>query len=204
MRRVSRIARSGGGARLVRLGRSFVAVALCAQLAHGVLYESVLPRAGAHGYLSWYVPLLAVAVAAAIALIPASATTRPTGARRSFTSLLPEREPGRAVRDVFRLTVASGCYLLVQESVERTLASGGFGIAGFSALGWIALVLALFAAATGVVALERTLAVIVVRRSRETFRHRPMPVLRHSALGMRPRLSPLAVHGALRAPPLTV
>ena len=179
-------------------------MALCAQLAHGVLYESVLPRAGAHAYLSWYVPLLAVAVAAAIALIPASAGTPGAGSRRSVVSLLPERRPGRALRDVVRLAVAAGCYLLVQESVEQSLATGGFHVAGFTALGWVALALALVAAATGVVAFERTLTELVVRRARPAHGRRETGTLSPRAIVVRPRLRPLAVHGALRAPPLTV
>jgi hypothetical protein len=189
---------------LIQLGRSFVAVALCAQLAHGVLYESVLPRAGAHGYLSWYLPLLGVAVAAAIALVPSSAGVSASGGRRSLAALLPERRPGRAVRDVFRLTAASGCYLLVQESLERTFAGGGLHVAGFSALGWIALVLALVAAATGVVAVERTLVELAVRRVSGAGSRRASSTHWSRTAAVRTRLRPLAVHGALRAPPLTV
>jgi hypothetical protein len=187
---------------VIRLGRSFVAVALCAQLAHDVLYQSVLPRTGAHAYFSWYLPVLAAAVMAALVALPASVADRLRGSR-SFASLLPERRPGNAVRDVVRLALASALYFVVQESLERSAELGSFHVASFGALAWLVLVLALLVAAASIVALERRLADLVVRRTRPRLpRSSGISWSRTRKIGERPR--PLAVHGGLRAPPLTV
>ena len=200
---VSSEARSGVARAVIRLARSFVAVALCAQLAHAVLYQSVLPRTGPHAYFSWYLPALTAAVIAALVALPASVRERGVEARRSLGSLLPERRPGRAVGDVCRLALASGVYFLVQESLERTAESGSFRFVGLGALSWLTLALALAVAALAVVTLERTLADLVVRFGRPRL---PRAVKTQwtttPATGARPR--PLTVHGALRAPPLTV
>jgi hypothetical protein len=195
---------AGSSRQLVDLGRSFVAVAVCAQLAHGVLYESVLPRAGAHDYLSWYVPTLALAVVAALGLLPLTLERHVAGSGgRSLARVLPERIPGRAARDIARLTIASAGYLFVQETFERTSLSGTLRVASFSPLAWIAIALALVLAATVVVALERTLTAIVLGR---TFLPR-WPVQRSAgrrSVGQTViRRRPQAVHGGLRAPPVT-
>ena len=181
--------------------RSFVAVALCAQLAHGVLYQSVLPRAGSHGYFNWYLPALTVAVVAGLVALPASIAAG--AGRRSFSSLLPGRRTGRARCAVVRLAFASGVYVLVQESLERSAELGGVQVASFGLLAWLTLALALVVAAAAVVGLERTIADLVVSLTRT-----PLP--RAEATTWVPvedvvrRRRPLTVHGALRAPPLTV
>jgi hypothetical protein len=183
----------------IGLARSFVAIALCAQLAHAVLYQSVLPRTGPHGYFSWYLPSLTAAVVVALVALPASIAAGALGRRRS---LLPERRPGRAFRDVCRLAVVSGAYYFVQESLERSAESGSFRFVGLGALSWLTLVLVLIVAAVAVVALERTLADLVVHLSRVRLpRAGTTRWARLSTTGGRRR--PLTVHGALRAPPLT-
>ena len=50
---------------LLRLGP----VALCALTAHAVLYRSLLPEDGVHGYFGWYEPLIAFLSAASAAVI---------------------------------------------------------------------------------------------------------------------------------------
>jgi predicted outer membrane lipoprotein len=188
---------------VIRLARSFVAVALCAQLAHAVLYQSVLPRTGPHAYFSWYLPALTAAVVAALVALPVSVRERGEEARRSIVLLLPQRRAGRAVGDVWRLALASGVYFFIQESLERTAESGSFRFVGLSALSWLTLALTLVVAAFAVITLEHTLADLVVRPDR---RRLPRAARTQSttipATGPRPR--PLTVHGALRAPPLTV
>jgi hypothetical protein len=198
---VSTGSRTGVARVVIGLARSFVAVALCAQLAHAVLYQSVLPRSGPHGYFSWYLPAVAAAVVAALAALPSSSASV-SGRRRSFATLLPERRPGRAVHDVVRLALASGVYFLIQESLERIGEPGIFHLASLSPLAWLALVLALVVSAVAVVALERTLVDLVVRLAEPRILRAVAtrwPRLRHD--GPRPR--PLTIHGALRAPPLT-
>jgi hypothetical protein len=188
---------------VIGLGRSFVAVALCAQLAHGIVYQSVLPRTGAHAYFSWYLPVLAAAVMAALVALPASVDADGLRGSRSFASLLPERRAGHTVRDVARLALASALYFLVQESLERSAELGGFHVATLGTLSWLALVLALLVAAASVVALERTLADLAVRHARPRVRRSAgVSWSRTREIGARPR--PLAVHGGLRAPPVTV
>jgi hypothetical protein len=201
---VSAVGRAGIAAAVIGLGRSFVAVALCAQLAHGVLYQSVLPRTGAHAYFSWYLPVLAAAVMAALVALPASVAADGLRGSRSFASLLPERRPGHAVRDVVRLALASALYFVVQESLERSAELGSFHVASFEPLAWLVLLLALLVAAASIVALERTLADLVVRRTRPRLpRSSGISWSRTREIGAaRPR--PLAVHGGLRAPPVTV
>lgn len=188
---------------MICLGRSFVALALCAQLAHGVLYQSVLPRTGAHAYFSWYLPVLAAAVVAALVALPASVAADGLRGSRSFASLLPERRAGHAVRDVARLALASAMYFLVQESIERSAELGGFQVAHFGVLAWLVMALALLVAAASVVALERTLADLVVRRARPRL-PRSSGTSWSRTRGIVLRRRPLAVHGGLRAPPLTV
>jgi hypothetical protein len=200
---VSALRRADIAAAVIRLGRSFVAVALCAQLAHGVLYQSVLPRTGAHAYFSWYLPVLAAAVVAALAALPASVAADGTRGSRSLAALLPERRPGRAARDVLRLAIASAVYFVVQESLEHSAELGSFQVARVGALAWLVLVLALLVAAASVVALERTLSELVVQRvPPRTPRSSGTSWPSGREIGARPR--PLAVHGGLRAPPLTV
>jgi hypothetical protein len=194
-----------GVAALARLGRSCAAVALCAQLAHVALYGSVLPHVGAHGYLGWYLPVLAVTAAVILAALPASLTCGVVAnGRRSFGALLPARRHERIVPVVLRLAVASGAYLLLQESFERTAESGSLQAASFSPLTWVGLAFALVLAAAVVVALERSIACLVVRLAT---RMRSRGTVESTLLGTMqrlPRLRPLAVHGALRAPPASV
>ena len=187
---------------MIRLARSFVAVALCAQLAHAVLYQSVLPRTGPHAYFSWYLPALTAAVVAALVALPASARETGVEVRRSSVSLLPARRAGRAVGDVCRLALASGVYFLVQESLERTAESGSFRFAGLSALSWLTLALTLAVAAVAVITLEHTLADLVRPARPRLPRAARTQWTTIPATGA--RLRPLTVHGALRAPPVTV
>jgi hypothetical protein len=197
--------RAGTVRTLIGLGRSIVAAAFCAQLAHAVVYGSLLPTAGVHGYLIWYVPTLAVASVVALALVPASiAASALASGRRSFGAILPERRPGRAARDVFRLALSAAVFFFVQESLETTAETGGIQVATFPPLTLLVLVLVLVLVAAAVVAVERTLEDLAERfgvtarpraRLHWTWTRRVCAVARPH---------PLAVHGGLRAPPVTV
>jgi hypothetical protein len=190
---------------LIGVGRATVAAALCAQIAHAAVYGSLLPTAGAHGYLIWYVPTLTVVSGAALLFVPASiaANAVATG-RHTFGAILPERHPGRAARDVVRLALAAGALFLVQESAERTVETGALRVATFAPLDFLVLALALVLAAVGVVAAERMLEELAGRLG-VTPQARAMVTstwVRRSWTTARPQ--PLSVHGGVRAPPVTV
>ena len=190
---------------LIGLGRALVAAALCAQLAHAVVYGSLLPTAGEHGYLTWYAPALGVVSLAALLLVPGSiaASALSTG-RRSFRAVLPERRAGRAARDIVRLALASGAFFLIQESVERTAETGSIRVATFAPLSFLVLALALVLAAVVVVAAERTLEELAERfcvTARPSAMRDSTWTRRVCAIA---RPGPLSVHGGLRAPPVTV
>jgi hypothetical protein len=204
---VSRSSRASGATTFVRLsvrlGRATVAAALCAQATHVVVYGSLLPTAGAHGYLTWYLPVLAVLSIVALVLVPASLAANASG-RRFLPAVLPERAPGHQVVDVARLTFSSGAFLLAQESLERSVGTGGLHIASFEPFSWLILVFVLVLSAAAVVAIEHTLDALadrltVVAPGREKIRSTwasktARPVRRH----------PLSLHRGLRAPPLAV
>jgi hypothetical protein len=182
-----------------------VATALCAQLAHAVIYGSVFPAGGAHHYLSWYVPLVLALSAGALALVPVSIATKVvTRGRVSPVSFLPEREPGDALGDVVRLAGASAVFLLVQESVERSIVDGGLQLATFSPLSVLVGAVVLVVGAATVVALERTLDGLA---DRPETRRRPRADHHASwsaTVARFARTRPQSRHGGLRAPPLTV
>jgi hypothetical protein len=195
---------SAGGS-FVRLGRALVATALCAQLAHAVIYGSVFPAGGAHHYLSWYVPLVLVLSAGALALVPISIATRVlTKGRISVASFLPHRDPGNPLGDVGRLALSSALLLLVQESIERTVVAGDLHVATSSPLTVIVAVVVLVFGAATVVAVERTLDGLG-EPARPTERAYVTRGARWSATVARvARRRPQSRHGSLRAPPLTV
>ena len=187
----------------MRFGRTLVATALVAQLAHAVIYGSVFPAGGAHDYFGWYVPLVVALSAGALALVPvALATTVLTGGRVSLAAFLPERGLEPPLGAVVRLALCSALFLLVQESTERSAVSGGLHVASFSPLTLLVAGIVLAAAAAAVVALERTLDGLAER----TETHRGPRRVTHSTWSLRaarlPRRRPQSTHGGLRAPPL--
>jgi hypothetical protein len=170
-----------------------------------VVYGSLVPTVGAHGYLTWYLPVLAVLSVAAFALVPASlAAGALASGRRSFGAVLPEREPGHAVLDIARLALSSCAFLLVQESLERSVEAGDIHLATFGMFTWLVVVFVLVVVAAAVVAIERTLdalarRVTVCARGRRRLRSTWATKVAHTV-----RRHPLSLHRGLRAPPLTV
>ena len=189
--------------RVLGAGRSLLAAALCAQVAHVVLYGSIFPTAGAHEYFRWYIPLVAVLSLCGLALVPVSiAASVLTRGRISSTALLPECAPGDAPNAIARLALSSAAFLLLQESIERTAVSGSIQTVTFSPLALLVAGIVLVVAAAAVVALERTL---------DTLAGRPQPCARpRGSVSARwvartlrvARRRPESVHGGLRAPPL--
>src|SRR5512132_2704544 len=85
-----------------------VPAALCALGAHALLYGTVRPDDGLHGYFGWYEP------AVALAGIAAASVARPLWLRTTA----PVAETSR------RLAATALAVLLAQESLERSFAAG--------------------------------------------------------------------------------
>jgi hypothetical protein len=190
---------------VVRLGRGLVAAALCAQVTHAVVYGSLVPSSGEHGYLRWYTPLLVALSVGALALVPVSIAAGALARRRvSVAALLPAREAGEGLRDAARLAVTSAVVLLLQESIERSAASGALHIATFSPFTLLVAALVLVVAAGAVVALERTLDALAGSPESGRAPRGSTSAPWAAKTARRGRTRPLSSHAALRAPPLAV
>lgn len=160
--------------------------AVCALGAHALLYGTVRPGEGLHGYFGWYEPGLAVvSLAAVLVLLPAMLRRR-----------LPIQETVR------RVSTAALVVLLVQESLERSLQSGHPVFAVLRPSQWLVL-LAGIAATALVLAVALRAGHVVVSLLRG-----PRPPRTRIAAGWsvvtaaRGPARPLAARFALRAPPL--
>jgi hypothetical protein len=175
--------------------------AILALAAHGAAYRTFLPRDGVHGYFGWYEPavgalsLLAIAALAVLAGRVLCSRRRPRG--------LEAPAPLELRRRVVSLVCGGLIVLVVQETVERSVAEGGVAIGGFAPLTWLVVV---------VVALAGALVLVLLRRGYELLELRlaaAIPAGARVPAAPRPveseppcRRSPLAQNGALRGPPL--
>ena len=194
-----------------RVLRHVTAVALCALVAHAVAYGSLVPEDGAHGYFTWYAPLVGVLSALSIvvtllALLTALASGPASRLDVVTRSILPTRSTdGSVFAELFRLAAAALVFLAVQESLERSLSAGRPELVSFAPSTLAFLVTAVLFAAAVIALVERALSSltdIVLRAARATgWKHLPRG-WRPAHLVPRARLRPLAVHGGLRAPPL--
>ena len=146
--------------------------------------------------------LVGTGLALAVALV-CGPTSRAASAVRSF---LPVRSADdSAVAGLFRLASAALVFLAVQESLERSLTANRLELVSFtpSALALLVAVVVLAAAVVVLVQLVvSSLADVVLRVDRaHPRRDSATPWQRARVLVLRP-ISPLAVHGGLRAPPL--
>lgn len=190
---------------VVKLGRGVVAAALCAQVTHAVVYGSVVPTTGEHAYMRWYTPLLAVLSVGALAFVPVAIVVSALARRRlPVAALLPSRTQGEGIRDAARLVVMSALVLLLQESVERTAASGAIHVAMFSPFTLVVATLVLVIASGAVVALERTLDALAGSLDSVSGPHGSARAPWAAKTARRGRTRPLSSHAALRAPPLAV
>jgi hypothetical protein len=181
------------------------ATALCAQLAHAVIYGSVFPTVGAHHYLSWYVPLTLVLSVCALALVPVSIATKVlTKGRISPAAFLPRRDPHGALGDIARLALSSASFLLVQESIERSAVAGGVHVATFSPLTLVVAAVVLATAAATVVAVERTLDGLGEPARASVHAHASRDGRWSATVTRIARRRPQSSHGSLRAPPLSI
>jgi hypothetical protein len=172
--------------------RHLLPVALCALGGHLALYRTLLPSTGDHAYLAWYEPLVAgltIAVLAAFGLLLLSAVLG--------------RDAVRAVR----LALAGVAFLVVQETIERTLTEGRAAPAVFgpSQLLVVLAVVAVLAALVALVERSCTQLIALVARSSKRVALRSAA---QSFPAARPllvrRRNPLAELRGLRAPPLPV
>jgi hypothetical protein len=194
-----------------RVLRHVTAVALCALFAHAVAYGSLVPEDGAHGYFTWYAPLVGVLSALSIlvtllALVIALVSGPASRLGVVIRSMLPTRSTdGSVFAELFRLAAAALVLLAVQESFERSLSAGRPELVSFAPSTLVFLVTAVLFAAAAIALIEHALSSltdIVLRAARETGRKELPRRWRPAHLVPGARLRPLAVHGGLRAPPL--
>jgi hypothetical protein len=199
--------------RMRSLARQLLAVSLCALAAHVAVYGSLLPHGRVHGYFVWYEPLVASLSFVSVAGLPlllalaflAGRESRPT---RALTSLLPSRPTTTsASAEAFKLAALALAFLTVQESLERSLATGELALASFAPGRTLVLGVAVLVAAAVIVLVERAVHTLAdaIRRSAGSTTRRPdrarwhvRPAVPHT------RRRPLAVNGGLRAPPVAL
>jgi hypothetical protein len=164
-----------------------IPAAVCALGAHALLYGTVRPGDGLHGYFGWYEPGLAVLALAALVF------ARPSRLRVTLPL-------GETVR---RWSTTAIVVLLAQESLERTLQAGQPSFASLTPSQWLVLLVGIAATALVLAFALRAGQVVLgllrggVRTTRRVAVPRWNVVV---ALSGRPR--PLAERFALRAPPL--
>lgn len=187
--------------RFIGVPGQILAAAVCALAGHIALYRAILPVDGRHGYLSWYEPALAglslAAVAALVGLLVLGLL------RRDFR--LPQLGTGRPFdQSAIRLAMSGLAFLLVQESVEQSVASHSPSIVSIADGRWLAVVVVVTASAAALAFLarlgERAVRALLAQRHSRPVRQSTapsLPVVRSER--RRPR--PLARHAGLRAPP---
>jgi hypothetical protein len=186
--------------RLLRLGP----IALCALSAHATLHRSLFPGDDVHGYLGWYEPLVAV-LSAGSALVVLAATfavirRRPSRTLRELATLVDAR-PTPAFAS--RLAAFGVAWLLLQETIERSVSAGRLEPATFGVSAWIVVVATASLAAAVLTVLARAgqaLAGVLVR-GRPERGSRPLLATWHLASAPPARRRALADRRGLRAPP---
>jgi hypothetical protein len=179
--------------------RSLLSYATLALAAHGAAYRTFLPRDGVHGYFGWYEPLVGgLSLLALLYVVTAAcrAASRPpcrVAAAGAASSL---------VRRVVSLACGGLTLLVLQETVERSVAEGRLAPGGFAPAAWVIVVAAALAAAFVLALLHRgyeTLKLRLAAAARAAARvarsSRPPEPLRPR------RRRPLADNSALRGPP---
>ncbi len=198
------------GSRASGLFRHTAAVALCALAAHAVAYGTLTPQGGAHRYFGWYAPIVAglsiIALATTLLALTTALVSGPTSRATSLVRWLlpPASRETPLVARLFGLASAAVVFLAVQESLERSFASGRLELVSFAPVTLAVLVGVLVLTAAGIAVVERlvsSLVQVALRESRER-RFRPTATRLRPAHIVLPVRRPLAVHGGLRAPPL--
>jgi hypothetical protein len=188
------------------LPRRIAAVAVCAFATHALVYGTLWPADGAHGYFGWYEPLVAAlslaSLAALVGLVLAAAVARRLGRPLVAPAAAAPRP---LAEDVRRLALGSLAFLLAQEALERTIVTGRPAVATFTPAGWLVLLAGLAATALALALALRAGRAVVERALRAPAAGFPEP--RRTAptwsvvVGARRRPRPLALRHGLRAPP---
>jgi len=204
----------GAWDRALARARGGLAVVVCALGGHAVLYRSLWPSDGVHSYFGWYEPAVGLLSAASLllmAVLLAAAFLGPSSDRvvplRRLLGPLRPATPGR-LAPAARLAFASLLFLLVQESIERSVAFGRPAFVMFTPSALLLLLAALSSFAALVVFLTYSYVALldqVVASARPRACARPLPPETGARSQRSPRRrSPLARRRGLRAPPLVV
>jgi hypothetical protein len=194
--------------RTLLAARRLPAAALCALAAHALLYGTLWPTDGAHGYFGWYEPLVAALSIAALVglfgLLTVAAAARRLGRPLVLRRTGPPQPFGVSVRSRM---VAALVFLFAQETLERSLQAGSPAAASFTPSGWLLLLVGV-----GAAAFVLTVALRLCRAAAERVlidakpEGRPLRGLAPVGWSLVPstprRPRPLAARRALRAPPL--
>jgi hypothetical protein len=216
---------SGAGARLTRargeqiltilmrsdqslaLHRRGLAPLMCALGAHAIVYRSLWPTDGLHGYFGWYERSVAAASLLSLIYLLALLLVVWLARRSGRRPRKPSAQPPRSLAEIARgLSLSSLVVLLVQESLERSLDAGSPAFAVFAPWQWLLLFVAI-ALTSLTVALFLALGEAAVRwaladsASPSFAARRAEPGWSVVTSGRR-RPRPLAERFALRAPPL--
>jgi len=186
------------------LVRRLPAAVVCALAAHALVYRSLTPGDGLHGYFGWYEPAVALASAACLVALLVLVAVAVAARRLGRPLRRGVAEPAPLAASVRSLAAASLAVFLGQEALERSVALGHPSVAVLAPSDWLTL-LAAVAAVSLVLSLALRLGREVVRR---VLGVQGRPVRAGAAAGwsirtvraVRPR--PLAGRFALRAPPL--
>jgi hypothetical protein len=180
-----------------------VPVAVCALAAHAVLYRSLTPHDGVHGYLGTYEAVVGLVSLVSFAVVAVAAawtvTGRATVARRMLAPL-----PVAPTRRASARRAALGLAVLaMQESAERSVAAGHAQGPGLGVAAWAIAILTVVAASAVLDALARAGGTVLrLLEARCGTIVRPRAVLR-SPDGVTPRRRRvLADRHGVRAPPL--
>jgi hypothetical protein len=172
-----------------------IEAAACALAAHALLYRTLVPEDGMHGYFTWYEPAVAFASLLAVAWL-LCAVVRAAIRRASAPS------PAPFAPTFGRLFASTFLFLLVQESLEGIVSTGRPAVAMFTPTAALAL-----AAAAAVVAFALAAARCLGRAAVHMLLRKRQPRVAHAAqrwhlaLASRLRPRPLAERYGLRAPP---
>jgi hypothetical protein len=162
-----------------------LSAAVCALGAHALVYATLRPGDGLHGYLGWYELVLALASVVALLVV------RPT-------RLLTRRPVEETAR---RIAVGALLVLLAQESLERSVEAGRPTFVALTPSQWLLLLFAVAATALLLAFALRAGQAVVARLVRRDA-VRPRAAATWSIVTVSPRPArPLAERFALRAPP---
>ena len=185
------------------------AAALCALATHTLVYRTLRPSDGAHGYFTWYEPVIAAVSAAAAAGLLLFVLVAWLARRHHHPFRRAPIGESRSLPDAARrLGCSALLFLLAQESLERTAEAGRPAVAALTPSQWLVLLLGI-----AVTSLLFASAVHVARRAARRVLGSRDPGRRvvhgdasgWSVVALRPlRPRPLAERFGRRAPPVVL